>query len=76
MQSNESVSHRLVDEDISGSGCTWKKHHGTLTTRDWRSPLLDHQQGLGLKGTKISCVVADPKDPPNPKSWAAAHRVG
>jgi hypothetical protein len=53
-----------------------EKHHGMLATGDWRSPLLDHQQGLGVEGTKISCVVADPKDPSNPKSWAAAHRVG
>jgi hypothetical protein len=53
-----------------------EKHHGMLATGDWRSLHLDHQQGLGVEGTKISCVVADPKDPSNPKSWAAAHRVG
>jgi len=76
MQSNESVSHRLVDEGISRQWLLMEKHHGTQTTGDWRSPLLDHQQGLGVEGTTISCVVTDPKDPSNPKSWAAAHRVG
>jgi hypothetical protein len=69
-----SSSHRLLDMDIAGTRCTWKKHHSapiTVGIRIGGHFLLDHDQGLGRagkKGWKISCVVADPKGPSQPNS--------
>src|SRR5450756_1099222 len=67
VQSNESVSHRLVDKDIAGSYCTWKKHHGTLTNWGLQVTIPRPPTGAGGRGNEDLMCGDRSKRPVQPK---------
>jgi hypothetical protein len=66
MQSNGSVSHRLVDEGISGSGCLWKS-----TTACWPQGIGGHHfsttTGAGGRGNEDLMCGGRSKRPVQPE---------